>query len=83
MNGAQIAVDEINAEGGSIQFELKYEDDENDPEKAVSAYNALKGLGALQLSLGAVTTKPCEAVATEHYADRIFGLTPSASPPPQ
>ena len=42
MNGAQIAVDEINAEGGAIQFELKYEDDENDPEKAVSAYNALK-----------------------------------------
>lgn len=78
MNGAQIAVDEINAEGGSIQFELKYEDDENDPEKAVSAYNALKDWG-MQLSLGAVTTKPCEAIATEHYADRIFGLTPSAS----
>ena len=78
MNGAQIAVDEINAEGGAIQFELKYEDDENDPEKAVSAYNALKDWG-MQLSLGAVTTKPCEAIATEHYADRIFGLTPSAS----
>ncbi|HJA94476.1 MAG TPA: ABC transporter substrate-binding protein [Candidatus Eisenbergiella merdipullorum] len=77
-NGAQIAVDEINAEGGPIQFELKYEDDENDPEKAVSAYNALKDWG-MQLSLGSVTTKPCEAVATEHYADRIFGLTPSAS----
>ena len=77
-NGAQIAVDEINAEGGAIQFELNYEDDENDPEKAVSAYNALKDWG-MQLSLGSVTTKPCEAVATEHYADRIFGLTPSAS----
>ena len=78
MNGAQIAVDEINAEGGAIQFELKYEDDENDPEKAVSAYNALKDWG-IQLSLGSVTTKPCEAVATEHNTDRIFGLTPSAS----
>ena len=40
-NGAQIAVDEINEAGGSVQFELKYEDDENDPEKADSAYNAL------------------------------------------
>ena len=40
--GAQIAVDEINAKGGSIQFELKYEDDVNDPEKAVNAYNTLK-----------------------------------------
>ena len=78
MNGAQIAVDEINAEGGAIQFELKYEDDENDPEKAVSAYNALKDWG-IQLSLGSVTTKPCEAVATEQNTDRIFGLTPSAS----
>ena len=79
-NGAQIAVDEINAEGGSIQFELKYEDDENDPEKAVSAYNALKDWG-IQLSLGSVTTKPCEATSTEHFTDRIFALTPSASSP--
>lgn len=79
-NGAQIAVDEINAEGGAIQFELKFEDDENDPEKAVSAYNALKDWG-VQLSLGATTTKPCEAIATEHFSDRIFGLTPTASSP--
>ena len=60
-NGAQIAVDEINAEGGAVQFDLKYEDDENDPEKAVSAYNALKDWG-IQLSLGSVTTKPCEVL---------------------
>ncbi|MCL1816634.1 MAG: ABC transporter substrate-binding protein, partial [Clostridiales bacterium] len=40
-NGAQIAVDEINALGG-IKFELRYEDDEHDAEKAVNAYNALK-----------------------------------------
>ena len=77
-NGAQIAVDEINEAGGSVQFELKYEDDENDPEKAVSAYNALKDWG-MQISLASVTTKPCEATSTEHFADRIFGLTPSAS----
>ena len=77
-NGAQIAVDEINEAGGSVQFELKYEDDENDPEKAVSAYNALKDWG-MQISLASVTTKPCEATRTEHFADRIFGLTPSAS----
>lgn len=76
-NGAQIAVDEINAEGG-IQFELKYEDDEHDAEKAVNAYNALKDWG-VQLSLGSVTSKPCEATAADTYADRIFALTPSAS----
>ena len=76
-NGAQIAVDEINAMSG-IQFELKYEDDTHDAEKAVNAYNALKDWG-IQLSLGSVTSKPCEATAAETYADRIFALTPSAS----
>lgn len=77
-NGAQIAVDEINAAGGNIQFELKYEDDEHDAEKAVNAYNALKDWG-MQISLGSVTSKPCEATAAETYSDRIFALTPSAS----
>lgn len=77
-NGAQIAVDEINAAGGDIQFDLKYEDDEQDAEKAVNAYNALKDWG-MQISLGSVTSKPCEATAAETYADRIFALTPSAS----
>lgn len=77
-NGAQIAVDEINAEGGAIQFELRCEDDVADPEKAVNAYNKLKDWG-MQLSLGSTTSKCCEAVAAEGYADRIFSLTPSAS----
>lgn len=77
-NGAQIAVDEINAEGGDIQFELNYQDDEHDAEKAVNAYNTLKDWG-MQLSLGSVTSKPCEATVAENYSDRIFALTPSAS----
>ena len=75
--GAEIAVDEINAMGG-IQFELKYEDDTHDAEKAVNAYNALKDWG-MQISLGSVTSKPCAATSAETYADRIFALTPSAS----
>ncbi len=76
-NGAEIAVAEINALGG-IQIELRYEDDTHDAEKAVNANNTLKDWG-MQVSLGAVTSKPCEAVAEENYADRIFSLTPSAS----
>lgn len=75
--GAEIAVEEINALGG-LQFELKYEDDTNDPEKAVNAYNALKDW-EVQISLGSVTTNPCIATAAETYEDRIFALTPSAS----
>ncbi len=78
-NGAQIAVDEINAEGG-IQFELKYEDDAHDAEKAVNAYNALKDWG-MQISLGSVTSAPANATSAENFADRIFALTPSASAP--
>ncbi len=76
-NGAQIAVDEINAMGG-IQFELRYEDDVHDAEKAVNAYNTLKDWG-MQISLGSVTSKPCEATSAETFADHIFALTPSAS----
>lgn len=76
-NAAEIAVEEINALGG-LQFELKFEDDENDAEKAINAYNKLKDWG-MQISLGTVTTQPCIALSTEVNADRFFALTPSAS----
>ncbi len=76
-NGAEIALEEINALG-DLQFELKFEDDENDAEKSVNAYNNLKDWG-MQVSLGTVTTQPCIAVSAETNADRIFALTPSAS----
>ena len=77
-NGAEIAVEEINAMGGDVTFEIRYEDDTHDAEKAVNAYNALKDWG-MQISLGSVTSKPCEATAAENFTDRIFALTPSAS----
>ena len=80
MNGAQIAVDEINEAMGYEFFQLRYEDDAHDAEKAVNAYNALKDWG-MQLSLGSVTSAPCNATSAETFADRIFALTPSASAP--
>ena len=76
-NGAQIAIDEINAKGG-VQFEMQFEDDEHDAEKSVNAYNKLKDWG-MQVLIGSVTTTPCIAVASESYSDRIFEITPSAS----
>ena len=76
-NGAQLAVDEINAAGG-IQFEQNCQDDEHDPEKSVNAYNNLKDWG-LQVLVGTTTTAPCVAVSAETNADNIFELTPSAS----
>ena len=75
--GAQVAVDEINALGG-LQFALDFQDDEGDAEKAVNAYNNLKGKG-MQVLYGTTTTTPCVAVAAETFNDRIFQLTPSAS----
>ena len=79
-NAAQIAVDEINANGGVNGYQLSYrfEDDVNDAEKAVNAYNSLKDWG-MQILMGTVTTTPCIAVATETAADGMFELTPSAS----
>ena len=68
-------MEEINAEGGDIQFELRIEDDESDPEKAYNCYNKLTDWG-MQLSLVSVTSKPAEAISVNLYEDRIFGLTP-------
>ncbi len=77
--GAEIAVEEVNAQGG-LQFELKMEDDAHDAEKAVNAYNTLKDWG-MQISLSSVTSTPAIATSAENNKDRIFGLTPSGSAP--
>lgn len=80
MNGAQIAVDEINAAGGinGYQIEYKFEDDQHDAEKSVNAYNSLKDWG-MQILMGTVTTTPCVAVSEKTAEDGMFELTPSAS----
>ena len=75
--GAEIAVKEINAKGG-LQIEFNAQDDENDAEKSVNAYNNLMDWG-MQVLVGTVTTTPCVAVSAEAYNDRVFTLTPSAS----
>ncbi|MEF9969491.1 MAG: ABC transporter substrate-binding protein [Ruthenibacterium sp.] len=76
-NGAELAVKEINAAGG-LQYELNFQDDEHDAEKAINAYNNLKDWG-LQILMGTVTSTPCIAVAEESHTDNIFQLTPSGS----
>lgn len=79
-NGAQVAVDEINAAGGinGHQIEYNFQDDQNDPEKSANAYNTLKDWG-MQLLMGTVTTAPCVAVGNLTAADNMFQITPSAS----
>ena len=75
--GAQVAADEINAQGG-LQIELLCEDDEHDAEKSVNAYNTVMDQGA-QMIAGTTTTTPCIAVSAVAYEERVFMLTPSAS----
>lgn len=78
-NGAQLAVDEINAAGGvnGIQLQLNFQDDEHDAEKAVNAYNNLRD--KIKILVGTVTSNPCAAVASKTAEDNMFMLTPSGS----
>lgn len=80
MNGAELAINEINAAGGigGAQIEYNFQDDESDTEKAVNAYNTLKDWG-MQMLVGTVTSAPCIAVGAESSNDNLFQLTPSGS----
>ncbi|MBP9996804.1 MAG: ABC transporter substrate-binding protein [Lachnospiraceae bacterium] len=79
-NGAQIAVDEINAAGGinGVQVEYDFQDDECDAEKSVNAYNTLKDWG-MQMLVGSTTSGCCVAVAAKSAEDNMFQVTPSGS----
>ncbi len=79
-NGAELAISEINADGGvnGIKLELNFQDDELNNEKAVNAYNTLKDKGA-KIILGSVTSGSCVAVSEMTHADNMFQLTPSGS----
>ena len=78
--GAQIAVDEINAAGGinGYQIEFNFQDDENDAERSVNAYNTLKDWG-MQILMGTVTSTPCVAVVENTHEDNMFQITPSGT----
>ncbi len=80
VNGAQIAVDEINAAGGIAGYQIEYrgEDDELDSEKSVNAYNTLKDWG-MQILVGSTTSGCSIAVSEKTKADNMFQLTPSGS----
>lgn len=79
-NGIQLAVEEINADGGinGKQIEYKFEDDEHNAEKSVNAYNTLKDWG-MQMLIGTTTSTPCTAVVEKSHADNMFQLSPSAT----
>ncbi len=78
--GAEQAVKEINEAGGinGYKIELDFQDDENDAEKSINAYNNLKDWG-MQLLMGTVTSTPSIAVADKTAQDNMYQLTPSGS----
>ena len=80
VNGAQIAVDEINEAGGinGVKIEYKGEDDELNAEKSVNAYNTLKDWG-MQILVGSTTSACSIAVSENTKNDNMFQLTPSGS----
>ena len=79
-NGAQMAVDEINAAGGLNGYKIKLiaTDDQHDATKVATNYANLVDQG-MQVSLGTVTTGPALEFKSLAKEDNIFFLTPSAS----
>ncbi|MDO4466988.1 MAG: ABC transporter substrate-binding protein [Bacillota bacterium] len=78
-NGAQIAVDEINAEG-KIELALKMEDDLADPEQSPTCFANLQDWG-MQIGLSTTTSGAGTAISQKFVETETFAITPSASNP--
>lgn len=79
-NGAQLAVDEINAAGGlnGIKFKFDMKDDKAGAAEATQAFTTLIESG-MQVSIGSTTSGSCEAFGTQAADYGLFFMTPSAS----
>jgi branched-chain amino acid transport system substrate-binding protein len=80
MQGAKLAVDEINAAGGlnGITFRFEMKDDMATSEDAKRGYEALYEDG-MQVSLGSVTSTSAKSFAEQAAVDKVFTITPTAS----
>ncbi len=78
--GAEIAVKEINANGGiaGMTITLDFQDSQGDPDSAVSAYGKLIDSG-MDVSLGGVLSGETASVVAAAKNDGILVLTPSGS----
>ena len=79
-NGAQIAIDEINANGGlnGVMFKFDMKDDKAGVPDAQTGYDALYEAG-MQASIGSVTSGSAKAFGDKAAEDNVFFMTPSAS----
>lgn len=78
-NGAQLAIDEINATGGVNGFRLvlNFQDSKNDPDTAVTVYEKLK-TNDMKALLGGVFSAETAALAEKAKEDGILTLIPTA-----
>ncbi len=79
-NGAQLAVDEINAAGGinGFQVEFKMEDSEGASENAINVANKLID-GGMHALVGPTLSGETYAVSAETNEAGVFQMTPSGS----
>ena len=79
-NGAQVAVDEINAAGGinGMKVVLDMQDSQGDPDSAVAAYGKLLDNG-MNISIGTTMSGEMASVSLASAEDDIFLISPSAS----
>ena len=78
--GAQLAIDEINANGGlnGTMFKFDIKDDKATAADAATGYDTLYEAG-MQASIGSVTSGSCDSFASKANEDGVFAITPSAS----
>lgn len=78
--GIQIAINEINANGGldGVTFKFEMKDDKAAAADAGTGYDTLYEAG-MQISFGSVTSGSCKAFAAKAAQDNVFFMTPSAS----
>ena len=79
-DGAQVAVEEINAAGGvnGWQFKLQTEDSQGDPDSAVSAFGKLMD-DKMNVSLGCVLSGEAQSVITAAKNDDVLVVTCTSS----
>lgn len=79
-NGAELAIDEINAQGGlnGVLFHFEMIDDVAAADKAATGYTTLYEKG-MQISIGSVTSGSCASFAASAAEDKVTFITPSAS----
>ena len=80
VNGAQIAVDEINAAGGILgrQVELVITDDQGDPTECLNAFNSLVAKG-VTLIIGSATSGCTSAITDAANEEEVCILCPTGT----